>query len=175
MQTRRRDHERALVLRDRHQAVAAEYRGADRELSSQRPARVTNQHAQRRRRGRHQRSALLPRARMKLKMTGLVLAMRRALAQPRTAARARSLLKKGTDYSVPRRRCLILGLLLGVDRAVCPLFQQAPRNKTDRNTKGVEAPAAPGSGRSAAIQDGQRQVAVRDHCCHPPGQQRLSA
>jgi hypothetical protein len=41
--------------------------------------------------------------------------------------RFRSLLKKGTDYSVPKRKHLIRGAVFGVDRAVCPLFQQAPR------------------------------------------------
>jgi hypothetical protein len=36
-------------------------------------------------------------------------------------------LKKGTDYSVPRRKVLKLCGPVAVDRAVCPLFQQAPR------------------------------------------------
>jgi hypothetical protein len=35
-------------------------------------------------------------------------------------------LKKGTDHSVPNRKILILGRCRVVDRAVCPLFQQAP-------------------------------------------------
>jgi hypothetical protein len=41
---------------------------------------------------------------------------------------SRSLLKKGTDYSVPKRKHLIRGAVFGVDRAVCPLFRQAPRD-----------------------------------------------
>jgi hypothetical protein len=42
---------------------------------------------------------------------------------------AGSLLKKGTDYSVPKRKHLITGAVFGVDRAVCPLSQQAPRER----------------------------------------------
>jgi len=36
-------------------------------------------------------------------------------------------LKKGTDYSVPSRKPLISRKSVAVDRAVCPLFQQALR------------------------------------------------
>jgi hypothetical protein len=38
--------------------------------------------------------------------------------------RFRSLLKKGTDYSAPKRKHLIRGAVFGVDRAVCPFFNK---------------------------------------------------
>jgi hypothetical protein len=58
-----------------------------------------------------------------------VFSIRSDLSLPCDSREGVLILKKGTDYSVPRRKCLILGLLFGVDRAVCPLFQQAPRSR----------------------------------------------
>ncbi len=39
------------------------------------------------------------------------------------------MLKKGTNYSVPTRRLMMLRSSVGVDRAVCLLFQQAPNSQ----------------------------------------------
>jgi protein SCO1/2 len=47
-------------------------------------------------------------------------------AIPKLIADARSLLKKGTDHSVSTRKAPIAGSIAAVDRAVYPLFQQAP-------------------------------------------------
>ncbi len=48
-----------------------------------------------------------------------------ALTALALGALSASLLKKGTDYSVPRRELCKPPGAVGVDRAVCPLFQQA--------------------------------------------------
>src|ERR1700678_3547609 len=54
----------------------------------------------------------------------------------------RSLLKKGDRLLCPRRKRLIRSAVFGVDRAVCPLFQQAPRFITSISCEDWESPSS---------------------------------
>jgi len=77
------------------------------------------------------------------------------------------MLKKGTDHSVPRRKCLIFGLLFGVDRAVCPLFQQAPSdNRTPRRHSDFHLSGALPACRCRDRCTRRRRY--RHCCCYPP-------
>src|SRR5438552_12062553 len=87
-----------------------------------------------------------------------------------------TLLKKWTDYSVPDPKSLICLRAVGVDRAVCPLFQQDPSLLAFMNGPSARYSVRPKSGGApwprlptgpprfrAAFRRFRRRMAVGDH------------